>query len=310
MNSATITTPTLGVCTPTPRFGTPSGIIMTHRELSADEFDAFQAASMEVGRFRRKRQLLELVHLNHQSYRSVITDLTSQFLADPAVPFERANSMVVQINCELLNLLSAVRTFVDHAETALKREYGKGSQQVADFKMAAGVEFDGNFSYRFMSQLRNFTQHCGLPLGELRLNATSNPPSPETSSGMLEALFLRDYLLNNFDGWKMVKDELAKMPDKFPVEPHVEQVVASVARIDSTLVRVQSADLNRHLTLLESLAKEVESLPGSPCVYTSISPIPGGANTNFQRIHVEVLRSIRERVAQVRTGNNPPDQTA
>lgn len=283
---------------------------MTHRGLSADEFDAFQAASIEMGRFRRKRQLLDLVNLNHQSFRSVMAELTSQFLANPAVLFERANSMIVQINCELLNFLSAVRTFVDHAETALKREYGKGSQQVAEFKTAASAEFDGNFSYRFMSQLRNFTQHCGLPLGELRLNAASNPPSAEVSSGTLEALFLRDYLLTNFDGWKMVEAELAKMPDKFPVEPHVEQVVASVARIDNTLVRVQSADLDRHLKLLESLANEVVNLPGSPCVYTSITPIPGGANTNFQRIHVDAVRSILEQLAYVRTLNESPDQIA
>jgi len=303
MNAPTVTTPTLGICTPSPQFGTPSGIIGTHRGLSATEFDAFQVASMELGRFRRKRQLLELVYLNLQSYRSVMAELTSQFLANPAVTFERANSMVVRINCELLNILSAVRTFVDHAETALKREYGKEAQQVTDFKKAASGEFDGDFSYRFMSQLRNFTQHCGLPLGELRLNASSDPPSSEVRAGTLEALFLRDYLLTNFDGWKMVKEELAKMPDKFPVEPHLEQVVASVARIDNTLVRIQGADLDRHLTFLESLAKEVEHLPGSPCVYTSITPIPGGANTNFQRIHLDVLRSVREQLAQVRSGS-------
>ena len=44
---------------------------------------------MILSRFRRKRQLLELVYLNHQSYRRVMAELTSQFLADPAVPFER-----------------------------------------------------------------------------------------------------------------------------------------------------------------------------------------------------------------------------
>lgn len=303
MNTPTITTPTLGVCTPSPQFGTPTGIIMTHRGLSAGEFESFQAASIELGRFRRKRQLLELVHINYQIYQSVMADLTSEFIANPAVTFERGNSMVVRINCELLNLLSALRTFVDHAETALKREYGKESQQVNDFKAAASVEFDGNFSYRFMSQLRNFTQHCGLPLGELNFKANSDPPSSAVASGSLEALFLRNYLLNNFDGWKMVKDELAKMPDRFPVGPHVDQVVASVARIDNTLVRIQSADLDQHLKFLEDLAKEVEQFPGSPCVYTSITPIPGGANTNFQRIHLDVMSSVREQLAQVRTGN-------
>jgi hypothetical protein len=303
MNTPTITTPTLGVCTPSPKFGTPTGLIMTYRGLSADEFESFQAASIELGLFRRKRQLLELVHLNHQSYKDVMAELTSKFIADPAVTFDRANDIVVRINCELLNLLSAVRTFVDHAETALKREYGKDSQQVTDFKLAASREFDGNFSYRFMSQLRNFTQHCGLPLGELSLNANSNPPSSDVASASLQALFLRDYLLNNFDGWKMVKDELAKMPEKFPVDPHVEQVVASVARIDDILVRIQSADLDRHLKLLEALAKEVEHLPGSPCVYTSIIPKPGGANTNFQRIHLAVMRSVQEQLAQVRSAN-------
>ena len=274
---------------------------MTLRELPGEEFNAFNIAQSALGGFRRKRQLRELVTLNHDSYSSLMAELTRQFLADTAVTFERANDMVVQINCGLLNYLSAVRTFVDHAETGLKREYGADSQQFTDFKKATSREFDNSFSYRFLSQLRNFTQHCGLPLGELGLNASSTPPKSAVTTGCVEALFLRDYLLGNFDGWKMVKEELAKMPEKFPVAPHLAEVVASVERIDNTLVRIQSADLERSLILLESLAKEVEHLPGTPCVYTSISPTSDGMNANYQRIHLDVLRSVREQLAKACT---------
>jgi hypothetical protein len=243
-----------------------------------------------------------MVSLNHQSYSRTIGALTSQFLAVPAVSFERMNGMIVQINCELLNFLSTVRTFVDHAETALKREFGTEAQQISDFKNAASREFDGSFSYRFLSQLRNYTQHCGLPLGKLQLNASAASTTSESPAGRLEAFFLRDHLLTNFDGWKMVKNELAQMPELIPVEPHLKAVVASVERIEDTLVRIQSSDLERHLTHLESLAKEVEHLPGSPCVYTAITPIPGGANTDYQRLHLDFLRSLRDLLAKNRNG--------
>lgn len=62
-----------------------------------------------------------------------------------------------QINRHLLNLLTVLRTFLDHSESELKRRYGRASDKVAWFKHICFTEYDNHFASRFLYKLRN---HC------------------------------------------------------------------------------------------------------------------------------------------------------
>ena len=242
---------------------------------------------------------MELVRLNYESYHKVREEISKQLEENQSVSLERGNLMLVRITNELLNLFSAIRTFLDHSQTSLDREFGKTSGELDKFNTARTGEFDANFSYRFLYQLRNFTQHCGLPIGEFRLGVNPDPSNLQAALATVECFFKRDYLLSNFNKWgKHVEPELVKMPEEFPIEPHVESVFAAVERIESTLISIQGDGLERHLGVLEAFANEVKHLDGCPCVYNSILKMQDGSlRANYQRIYLDTLQLIRGQLA-------------
>jgi hypothetical protein len=55
------------------------------------------------------------------------------------------------------------RAFLDYWETNIKHDFGKDSMQIKAFKNATHLEYDNIFAYRFIYELRNYIQHCGMP---------------------------------------------------------------------------------------------------------------------------------------------------
>jgi len=286
----------LGVCSPEWKVGTPTGAVGILRDLSEDEFNSYMTASTELGRFARKRHLFQIVELNRDTFHDCLRTLGSGFENDTAVSWDRANTMILTINGHILNFLSAVRTFLDHTETSIKREHGDPSDNLTHFEDQTSTEFDECFSYRFLYLLRNFTQHCGMPLGELSLRADASPDKerPDTT---LELLFYRDYLLANFKKWKMVKSELEALPEKFPVTLHIDEMVTCLERVDSVVIRDETPQLSTHVDTLEALIQEVSHMDGTPCVFTDVTPIAGGVNVNLQRIQLDNVSMVKSHLA-------------
>jgi hypothetical protein len=72
------------------------------------------------------------------------------------------NAVTADANRHVLDFLFAVRTYLDHSERRAKHE---ADPDVADdFKRLTGKFYDEIFSFRFMYRLRNFAQHCGMPV--------------------------------------------------------------------------------------------------------------------------------------------------
>ncbi|APZ93369.1 hypothetical protein [Fuerstiella marisgermanici] len=286
----------LGVCSSKWEIGTPTSAVSTLRTLSEDEFKSYMDASTALGRFARKRHLFQIVELNRDAFHDCLRTLGSEFEDDTAISWDRANTMILTVNGHILNFLSAVRTFLDHTETNIKREYGDPSDNLTNFKKQTAEEFDDCFSYRFLYLLRNFTQHCGMPLGELSLRADARPGTerPDTT---LELLFYRDHLLTNFSNWKMVKTELEQLEEKFPVTQHVDEMVTCLERVDSVVIRDDAPQLSPHVATLEAMVQEVSHLSGAPCVLTEVTPISGGVNMTLQRIQLEQVSMVKSLLA-------------
>jgi hypothetical protein len=63
----------------------------------------------------------------------------------------------------LANIASMFRSFLDHSDAYVSREFGKESEQWGTWKGQQSALYDGHFSYRFMYKLRNFMQHVDMP---------------------------------------------------------------------------------------------------------------------------------------------------
>lgn len=78
---------------------------------------------------------------------------------------ESASDDVIAVNSYVIGLLGAGKSFIDLMTDCMKRSYGSDSAEYIKFMdECVTKEYDDSFSYRFLLRLRNFSQHCHIPI--------------------------------------------------------------------------------------------------------------------------------------------------
>jgi hypothetical protein len=239
-------------------------------------------------------------------YLNGIVSLQEQYCADYSLGWTRVLEMVTQVNMRLLNFLSSMRTYLDHTETRLKRSFGDDAERVASFKRATAREFDSAFSYRFVSKLRNYTQHCGMPLGQILSKSELLDLRCSQATHEIDFYFERDSLLNQFAWGQRLTPELRSLPATFPVTPHITAAIGCLTRIDLALLDDAEPEIRCALEQVNRLFSDVSGVEGTPCVLTSVGVeyTPGGAytpsNVSIQRLPVDLILEIEDTLSQRR----------
>lgn len=74
------------------------------------------------------------------------------------------SSVSYQANRHMMNYLAMARLFIDKVEENIKENFSTKSEEYSGFKQLTAKKYDNKFSYRFLWDLRNYTQHYGLPI--------------------------------------------------------------------------------------------------------------------------------------------------
>lgn len=221
------------------------------REFTKGEFDYHLAQIETLSKLEIEDRLFTLVTLNYQdltqkieSYRLRIGE-GERF--DFVIPYIDLNRMV-------LNLLSSIRTYLDHTETILKRKYGAPSLEYKQFQEMTSRGFDDSFAYRFLTKLRNYAQHCGLPSGSIQHNHSEE-------GHFLSLLLERDSLLANFNSWgATVKEDLLRQPERIDLLPLIDEKVSLLQEIHDRCINEEYGKLKIDAIELLSLIAEVSEL--------------------------------------------------
>jgi hypothetical protein len=171
----------------------------------------------------------------------------------------------------LLNLLASGRTLLDHTETYLKRKYGSNSEEANQFKTYVSKIYDNNFAYRFVYKLRNFAQHCELPISSISYSIKSLPEECK-STAILNPIFLKSTLLDNFDEWgKLVKQELLMQNREFSVMPIVADYCGCIGEIINSVILIDRLSLETAIKNLQRIVNQFESTSSDTqfCVFSN-----------------------------------------
>lgn len=200
------------------------------RPLQEEEVQEIRDCNKEIFDFNRHFKLVEYVLYNFSCLKSVIENSLQKFSEDSDVIGRYdLDAFGHEVNINLLNLMMSARTFLDHMETFIKREYGDDSGEIELFKKLTAGEFDNRFSYKFMYKLRNYVQHCGMPPLSYSKNKVLEGEAPYAA---ITLDFDRDSLLSGYDSWgAIVKPELESQDAKFNALVVIEEFVTSILRI-------------------------------------------------------------------------------
>lgn len=242
----------------------PGGIHVV-RELSRAEAEAYLAAQEHLKNHHKAASLIEIVRRNFSAFRESTGELSRQ-VPQRGKHGELQREAEIEVNRHFLNFLAALRQFLDHTETRLKRQYEHAPEVVQAFKARASKSFDTVFAYRFLYKLRNYSQHCGPPVGFVDFESKAIGRTGLVEH-RLHLLFDAAQLLSHAeDVWGSVKKDLVKLKGRFPVEPLPEQAMAELEAVWSVVREAERPHLVRSATIAVDTVQDVPPPYTTPAV--------------------------------------------
>lgn len=231
------------------------------RELTIDEFEKISQEINDLESFHSEDALYNLIKLNYNDLEARVEFYLNQYISNPRLDFSEFSSQFLDINRLILNLLSSIRTYLDHTETRLKRTFGEKSEEFLQFKTLTSDCFDNHFSYRFLTKLRNYSQHCGLPTGSISISEDENGHS-------LKLSLVRDSLLKNYDSWgAIVKPQLQAQNEEFDIIPLLKNKTSLLKEVNQKISLSQIKKLSTQGNhLLELIIETQDKGQGIPCI--------------------------------------------
>lgn len=236
------------------------------RPLSFKETSKYIKAYNHLLAYDEASSLIEMLRSNLAEFEACVEGLvklrprTGEFVA-----LKRNSS--IEVNRLFLNFLSAFRQFLDHTETRLKREYKEVPEIFRRFQERTSRAYDTEFAYRFIYKLRNFSQHCGIPVGvvdfECKHDEVENKPI-----FVFHLMFDAARLLAEGGDvlGKVVKSDLKKFGPVLPVEPLPRKVMSEVDSIWELVCELEKPCLEESAKYIAGVVGEVRG----PCITPAV----------------------------------------
>lgn len=271
--------------------------ITPYRELSPDEYGTFQQSNGNLIRFMQEQQTYHMVVWNHNEFEDTLDKISTEYNENQQSGWFLMERRSLHINRLLLNLLSMARTYLDHAETTLNRRYGESSPELNNFKTATSRAYDDSFAYRFLYKLRNYAQHCGMPVGRVLFQASSQSTGGEIGAVVkaMHVYFEREQLLSSYDGWgNQVKSDLAQQPDSIEVRPLVSEFVDRLNEINVTRISGELAMIQRSAQFIDALFQQLPLGPGNPAVIDTSEMTTDGGDVKIEWPALHVVELLKQ----------------
>jgi hypothetical protein len=260
-----------------------SKAITEHRKLSSDEFNRFEIYRKEIRDYVHMGELLSVALLNYNEFTESLKSFLGTAGQRTDIILKNRERIVFDLNRRILNYLSGVKTFLDHTAKRISSTCGK--DQLEHFNEICSYQYDESFAYRFLYRLRNYTQHCGMPIG--RLITESRSDQNEKISSNFTFAFDRDSLLSEFDGWgASVKSELQKQEAYFDVPSLLDEFMYRIGIVHIETMSSVYPDASDAANCVLSLYRELNDTDCLPVIFEA--NLENKANIKLKMIELPV----------------------
>lgn len=245
------------------------------RDFTQEELDKYFQYRKYLGLHINNKNLYDLVVRNGkelEKYLETIKDKDSSEIGSP-------DYVIFESNRLLMNYLSMFRTYIDHIPSSLSKIFDSNTK--AEFNKFTNKVFDNHFEYRFLSKLRNFAQHFGVPINFLFNDQDGNYVAMD-----------RDNLLK-YDSWTIVKKEVESMEKVIPVQGLAHRMNVIMKVIYFFVMKFYVEGIIEAIHWFDSLQGE---LGGSPILAVAASAEEYGAGKfNFQPMNAhEFINAVHD----------------
>lgn len=234
------------------------------KDIGQSEFIKFKSAMSVLKQFESDRRLLLICIRNLDEFVNFANNFYEQWREKELPGDFRLESIEVELNRLLLNLLSSIRTYLDHTGALLKHRFGVDSGELNEFNTVCSKHYDNCFEYRFMSALRNHSQHKEIPVQNVRLISKLDELSGVTIYDM-RISFSRDTLLKDTKIKQTLRNEIALLDEEIDLRPFIVKTMECIYDIDKHVV-IHNSEAREAAQSILSIIEPLRNMHGYPIV--------------------------------------------
>jgi hypothetical protein len=260
-------------------------------EMEGDSWDDYLTAHSYLASIGAGAKLLDLSFDNYNEF----VDAFNGFHAagrrgsDEAVRAKFADV----INRRLANYLSSMRMFLDYSEFRFKRAHKEHADRLKAFQHSRSQLFDTSFSYRFAYKLRNYTQHFGLPVGDISITERLvNGSTEATESRVTVAFRTADLLAVGGDCWGPVRRDLRELVGQLNVAEVMREVPSAIKRLWVENLQIEADYIEATGKVVEDTLTCPDGLQGSVVVGEWLN-IDGQMGLSYEEPPSRLLERLR-----------------
>lgn len=201
------------------------------REMSEEEFDRHVDA-VSAYEALLERGAFSLILRSYSNLQMMLDTFTN--VERYGGEFRKTNREVVNraLMAELANWLAATRLYLENERDFVLREFGKESKEMSEYKSSTSSAFDGHEGYRFLYNLRDYTQHCGIPPGRMHVSGLQHERS------VVIALERSRLLTARFNWSSHSKALLEGWPENIPLMPLLDDAMEGYSSVEDQMHRI------------------------------------------------------------------------
>jgi hypothetical protein len=197
----------------------------------------------------------EAIEVSYNEHSELIKKYNDHFLNAKAPDTAQINiflSYLVESTQKTTNFLSSVTSFFSCAEVRLKKEFGKSSTKFNEWNEYRKTLYSQSFPYRFLYELRNYSQHHYLPVSNIDIKLDNIVIGERSLSNTIS--IDRDELLSSGYKWsQLLKSDINKLDKKIHLSPIIDEYVSSIRQIAYRYIAVYREEIEDCLSYMDSL---------------------------------------------------------
>ncbi|MFI7290023.1 hypothetical protein ACIBRY_25745 [Streptomyces anulatus] len=253
--------------------GQPGMSIRFESEISKEEFESC-VDSISAFESLMDRGAFSLMSRSHSNIKMMVAAFSNAEKYGGTFRGADKKSIMSSLMAELTNWLAATRLYLENERDFILTNFGAASPEMEEFKAAISKSFDLHEGYRFLYNLRDYTQHCGIPAGHL--NVSGIPPNR-----IVEVTLDKSRLLTARFKWsRHSKVLLQKWPLAVPLLPLLDDAMEGYVAIEEQMLRINLRRCTEAAPLLMEKLQSIDQSDGNPTLIRRDQP-QEGANSEI-----------------------------
>ncbi|WP_318478746.1 hypothetical protein [Photobacterium leiognathi] len=184
--------------------------MIDERPLSGDWYQNMRKKTLVLWDLQSIHLPWKAAHENYDALKLYIQDHKKDLTVSSEIHLvsDKAQDAMMKLVQLVTNCVVSFTTFLTITEQYMKRKYEDSKPQLDKWNLKRNEIHKNTFSYRLGYELRNYSQHYGIPFSEIVF--TMNPDSIEE----LQVYVKPEELLHGGFNWKKLRQELECKKDK------------------------------------------------------------------------------------------------